>query len=155
LDAVYWFLMLFTSGDVDRLGSESWPARESAEERLRLMGPLAWPELARHAADESPEVRARVRRLLAPYASWCGELTAADILLSPWPVDGLALWGDLPLRRRVMRQAAAAGYFYPGDYYEGGLPLTEAAAEWTPDQLAEYVGGVRRHLGVEPPWWMR
>lgn len=139
----------FGGSDIDRLGSENFQTRESAEWRLRVCGWLAVPALLRAAHSESPEVRQRVGRLLAPRRSEIGYIRAAKILLSPWMPERSLLCDDTMLRDRVFRLAEKCGWT---NYYYGweGWGQTEYD-ELTPDELERLLESSKRQLGY-PSW---
>lgn len=141
--------------DPDYLGHPDWQTRERAEYRLSLAGPLAWPGLSRAARSDDPEVRARANRILGSCRMWAAELRAADAILSPWPMDAAALWFDECLRRRIYRQAVAAGveswraeYLLPESYDSCGWFRDIIPVKRCHGALVE----VRSRLGNNPGW---
>lgn len=61
------FLVLVSLAAVSGLSAPEWSDREAATAALRAAGPYALPALLPLRDSEDPEVRDRVRRLLAPF----------------------------------------------------------------------------------------
>jgi hypothetical protein len=101
-------LLALIPTDIAALGSDDYDTRESATDRLRTLGPAAWPALLRALPCESEEARRRVNELLKPWWSHEQDLRAAQILHGG-EYDLKTLFADWPLRMRIFRLAVKAG----------------------------------------------
>jgi hypothetical protein len=100
--------LLMIGPSIHKLGAEDYWERERAEHRLESLGVLAWLELLDRQRDESPEVRMRVERLLAPYRKWSVNIRAA-MVLGGGEYHLPTLFCDYELRMRIKRLALANG----------------------------------------------
>lgn len=149
---------LVIAPDVDRLGHDVWGVRECAEERLRTLGFIAWPELVRAAESEDAEVRHRACRLLVPYKRFMDDLHAANYLADPWPLtarQAACLFVNDDLRCRLHRLALASGCDKDRTHYL--LPDNTLPSPWWGYPPAVLMAGslqsVRTQLGCPPVGW--
>lgn len=150
---------LLTIPDVSRLGSHDWASREATESHLRLMWFLAVPWLMEAAGSDSPEVRCRAYRLLAPWRFVQADLEALALLTSPWehqrPWD---LYRDYRLRKRLARIAEVRGVerynlrmLDPDTETDRGIWCFEPNWLWPAAELEN----ARMKIGGYKPWLLR
>lgn len=127
---------LFLAPDPEGLGDSDWATREQTESTFRALGPFGWPAL-RRSESESPEVRFRAARLLAPYRAARDDAHAYAVLWGVYPVTPNQLWHDHPLRYRLYRLAVECGA--PAWYANRLLPerWDEEGLFWWPESRPE------------------
>lgn len=158
--AILGTVLTLGGSDLDKLGSDDWETRESATDRLRMLGVFGVPALYRALDTDNPEAYRRAQRLLIPWHNLCQDARAVKVLTDWWPLserEAAELWADHDTRARMSRLLSLRyGCEYPARQIH---PSSDWESWWCDgfpwSQTWWALTTARERIGSQPPWFLR